>query len=63
VGCRNLVVFTAVGVALPLWVMSPGPKGLAAVQWAFWPFALALALLVGYIVLYLAQLTGRRQSQ
>lgn len=58
-----MVVFTVAGVALPLWVMGQRPKSLAAVQWAFWPFAAVLTLLIGYIVLYLAQLTSRRQPQ
>jgi len=45
------------GAALPLWIMAQGPKDLASVRWVFWVFATSLAALLGYIVVYLAQLT------
>lgn len=62
-GIAILIVFTALGVALPLWVMSQGPRDLAAVRWVFYPFALSLAALIIYIVVYLAQLTLNKHDQ
>ncbi len=59
-----VVLFAAVGVALPLWIMAQGLKDLASVRWLFWVFAGALAALLAYIVVYLAQLTpGQASSQ
>ena len=54
-----LVVFAVVGIGLPIWIMSRGPENLAAVQWVAWPFSVALAALLGYIVIYLRQLTRK----
>jgi hypothetical protein len=59
-GIGIVMFFTLAGVALPLGVMSYGPKDLASVNWIFWPFAVGLALLIGYIVVYLLQLTRRK---
>jgi len=56
-GIAIVVAFLITGVALPLWAMSQGVQHLSSVQWMFWPFTAALALLVIYIVVYLAQLT------
>ncbi len=36
-GIAILIIFTALGVALPLWVMSQGPQNLAPVRWVFYP--------------------------
>jgi hypothetical protein len=58
-GIAIVVAFLITGVALPLWAMSQGVKHLSSVQWMFWPFTAALAVLVLYIVVYLAQLTRR----
>lgn len=55
-----LTAFTIVGVGVPAWLMSEGPGNLGAVQWLVYPFAGALAALLIYIVVYLAQLTRRR---
>jgi hypothetical protein len=60
-GVGILGVFAILGVGLPTWVMSQGPDNLASVWWLFWPFAVSLALLIGYIVIYLINLT-RKQS-
>ena len=62
-GVGILIVFTALGVALPLWVMSQGPHDLAPVRWVFYPFALSLAALIVYIVVYLIQLTRNKPDQ
>jgi hypothetical protein len=59
-GIVIVVVFAVVGVALPLWEMSLGARSLASVRWLFWPFTGSLVLLVGYIVVYLAQITHRK---
>jgi hypothetical protein len=56
-GIVILVIFTALGVALPLWIMSQGPHDLNRVRWVFYPFAGSLAALIIYIVVYLVQLT------
>lgn len=61
-GVGIVVVFAAVGVALPLWIMAQGPKDLASVRWLFWVFAGALTALLAYIIAYLAQLTRNKQS-
>jgi len=62
-GVGILIVFTALGVVLPLWVMAAGPHDLAPVRWwVFYPFIGSLALLIGYIVLYLIQLTRNRRD-
>lgn len=61
-GVGIVVVFAAVGVALPLWIMAQGPKDLASVRWLFWVFAGALAALLAYIVAYLAQLTRAKRT-
>lgn len=58
-GSAILVIFAALGVALPLWVMGEGPQNLAPVRWVFYPFAGSLTALVGYIVWYLFQLTRK----
>ncbi len=57
-GVGILGIFAIVGVGLPAWEMSQGPDNLASVQWLFWPFAISLALLIGYIVIYLVKLTS-----
>ena len=62
-GVGIVVLFAAVGVALPLWIMAQGPKDLGSVRWLFWVFAGALAALLAYIVAYLAQLTRAKRSQ
>ena len=62
-GVVILVVFTAVGVALPVVVMSGGPTDIAQVRWLIYPFLAALAGLISYIVVYLAQLTRKRRPQ
>jgi hypothetical protein len=59
-GVGILVIFAISGVGLPAWVMSRGPDNLASVSWLFWPFAISLVLLIGYIVVYLAKLTSNR---
>ena len=59
-GVGILIAFAVVGVAVPLWVMGEGPKNLASVRWLFWLFAAALGALLGYIVVYLFQLTRAR---
>lgn len=61
-GVGIVVVLALVGVALPLWIMAQGPKDLASVRWLFWVFAAALAALLAYIVVYLAQLTRAKPS-
>jgi hypothetical protein len=61
-GVGIVAVFAVVGVALPVWIMAQGPKDLATVRWLYWPFAAALAALLAYIVVYLAQLTRAKPS-
>ena len=63
-GVGILIVFTALGVVLPLWVMAADPHDLAPVRWwVFYPFIGSLALLIGYIVVYLVQLTRKKPDQ
>jgi hypothetical protein len=62
-GVGIVVVFAVAGVALPLWIMAQGPRDLASVRWLFWVFAVALASLLAYIVVYLIQLTRAKRSQ
>ena len=59
-GVGILIAFAIVGVALPTWIMSQGPKDLATVQWLVYPFGGALTILLAYIVVYLAQLSRRK---
>jgi hypothetical protein len=59
-GVGILIAFAIVGVAWPAWIMSQGPKDLAAVRWLVYPFGGALAILLAYIVVYLAQLSRRK---
>lgn len=59
-GVGILVAFAIVGVAMPTWIMSQGPKDVAAVRWLIYPFGGALAVLLAYIVVYLAQLSRRK---
>jgi hypothetical protein len=61
-GIGILIIFTATGVALPLWVMAEGPHDLARVRWVFYPFAVSLAALIVYIVIYLIQLTTSKRD-
>ena len=42
--------------------MATGPRDLAQVRWVLYPFLASLAVLIGYIVWYLAKLTGDRQD-
>jgi hypothetical protein len=58
-----MIIFTALGVALLLWVMSQEPHDLAPVRWVFYPFAGSLAALIIYIVVYLVQLTRADQRE
>ncbi|MEV6543421.1 hypothetical protein [Streptomyces sp. NPDC051665] len=56
-----LAVFTVIGVVLPLWVMSHGPKDITPhIRWMFWLFASALVILLGYMAIYLRALMTRR---
>lgn len=56
-----LALFTVIGVVLPLWVMSQGPKDITPhIQWMFWLFASALLILLGYMAIYLRALMTRR---
>jgi hypothetical protein len=57
-GVGILIALAIVGVALPIWIMSQGPKDLASVQWLVYLFGGALVILLAYIVVYLAQLSG-----
>jgi hypothetical protein len=59
-GVTVLVVYAAVGVAWPLFVMSQGPTDLAQVRWVVWPFMAALLILIVYVVVYLATITRRK---
>lgn len=56
-GVGVLTAFAIAGVALPMWVMSRGPKDLSRVSWLVYPFLAGLAVLIGHIVLYLVHLT------
>jgi hypothetical protein len=62
-GIGILIVFTILGVVLPLGVMTAGPHDLAQVGWVFYPFIISLLALIGYIVVYLVQLTRSRSDQ
>jgi len=63
-GLGVLAVFTLVGVVLPLWVMSKGPKDITFhIQLLFWGFAAALVALLGYMLLYLVRLMTRKPAQ
>jgi len=62
-GITILIVFTALGVVVPLLVMATGPHDLAVVRWVFYPFIGSLAALIGYIVVYLVQLTRSKSDQ
>ena len=59
-GVGILIVFTILGVVVPLGVMATRPRDLAPVQWVLYPFIGSLVALIGYIVLYLIQLTRNR---
>lgn len=59
-GVVILIAFAIVGVALPVWKMSQGPADLGAVRWLVYPFGGALAVLLVYVVVYLAQLSRRK---
>ena len=61
-GAVILVVLTVLGIVVPLAVMATGPRDLAQVRWVLYPFLASLAVLIGYIVWYLAKLTGDRQD-
>jgi hypothetical protein len=61
-GVIILIAYAIAGVAVPLWVMSNGPTNLQNVRWIFWPFAIGLALLIGYITAYMITLTNRRRE-
>lgn len=62
-GVGILIGFTFLGVVLPVYVMATGPHGLAPVRWVLYPFLLSLAALIGYIVVYLVQLTRKKPDQ
>lgn len=62
-GIAILIIFTVLGVVIPLLVMATGPRDLAPVRWVFYPFIGSLALLIGYIVVYLVQLTRKKPDQ
>jgi hypothetical protein len=62
-GFGILIVFTLLGVVVPLWDMATGPRDLAQVRWVLYPFIGSLALLIGYIVVYLIQLTRNKPDQ
>jgi len=62
-GIAILIVFTVLGVVFPLWVMTTGPHDLAPVRWVFYSFIGSLAALIGYIVVYLVQLTRNKPDQ
>lgn len=52
-----LTYFAIVGIALPLWVMTTGPKAFTClVQVVLWLFLVGLAALVVFMLLYLLQL-------
>lgn len=58
-----LIILTVVGIVVPLGVMATGPRDLAQVRWVLYPFLASLALLIGYIVWYLAKLTERKRDR
>lgn len=63
-GVIILIVFTVAGVVVPLWFMAAGPGDLTSVRWwVLYPFLLSLAALIGYIVLYLVQLTRSKPDE
>ena len=62
-GVGILIVFTILGVVVPLGVMATGPRNLSPVRWVLYLFIGSLALLIGYIVVYLVQLTRNKQDQ
>jgi len=62
-GIGILIVFTILGVVIPLGVMTTGPHDLAQVRWVFYPFIVSLLALIGYIAIYLAQLTRSKSDQ
>ena len=59
-GIGILIIFTVLGVVIPLVVMAAGPHDLAQVHWVLYLFIVSLAALIGYIVVYLAQLTRKK---
>jgi hypothetical protein len=62
-GAGILIVFTILGVVVPLVVMATGPRDLAPVRWVLYPFLGSLAALIAYIVVYLVQLTQSKPDQ
>jgi hypothetical protein len=58
-----VVILTVLGVVIPLAVMATGPRDLAQVRWVLYPFLASLALLIAYIVWYLAKLTEGKQDK
>jgi hypothetical protein len=62
-GIGILVIFAAIGVAWPLYLMSIGPTRLASVWWIAWPFWGVLAALVLYVVWYMVSLSRRKAPQ
>jgi hypothetical protein len=62
-GVGILILFTILGVVVPLGVMATGPHELAQVRWVLYLFIVSLVALVGYIVVYLAQLTRKKPDQ
>jgi hypothetical protein len=57
-GVSILTVYAIVGVGIPMWELSRGPADLGQVRWIFYPFAGGLAVLIIYIIVYLAKLFG-----
>ena len=57
-----LTAYAIAGVAVPLWIMSTGPASLSAVRWTFWPFAVGLTALIGYVAWYLRDLARRHRQ-
>src|SRR5258707_1829330 len=57
-----LAFFAVIGIGLPVGLMSAGPTDLKSVSWVVVLFLVALAFLLGYIVLYLKQLTRKGHS-
>jgi hypothetical protein len=62
-GIGILIVFTILGVVVPLGVMATGPRDLAPVRWVLYPFIGSLVALIVYIVVYLVQLTRNKHDQ
>lgn len=60
-GLVVLAVFTVVGVIVPVWLMSRGPKQLTVRlgEIVFWLFLTGLLLLVGYMSVLAMRLSGR----